>query len=66
MTGMTESRQSAFPPRTLFMARCRHTPALAGGYIEEMSELPPGPMSTEEQRRLCHQYRWEILGPNPL
>jgi hypothetical protein len=31
-----------------------------------MSELPPGPMSAEEQRRLCQQYRWEILGPNPL
>ena len=43
-----------------------YTPALAGGYIEEMSELPPGPMSAEEQRRLCQQYRWEILGPNPL
>ena len=43
-----------------------YTPALAGGYIEEMSELPPGPMSAEEQRRLCQQYRWEILGPNLL
>jgi hypothetical protein len=27
---------------------------------------PPGPMSPEEQRRLCQQYRWEILGLNPL
>jgi len=43
-----------------------YTPAVAGGYIEEMSELPPGPMSPEEQRRLCQQYRWEILGSNPL
>src|SRR5271156_5149163 len=40
-----------------------YTPAGAGGYIEEMSELPPGPMSPEEPRRLCQQYRWEILGP---
>jgi hypothetical protein len=53
--------------------RQRHRPrcvplhaAVAGGYIEEMSELPPGPMSPEERRRLCQQYRWEILGPNPL
>jgi len=31
-----------------------------------MFELLPGPKSPEEQRRLCQQYRWEILGPNPL
>ena len=47
--------------RVLFL----YTPALAGGYLEEMLELP-SPMSAEDQARLCKTYRWEIVGPNPL
>ena len=43
-----------------------YTPALAGGYIEEMSERASGPMTKAERERLCERYRWEILGPNPL
>jgi quercetin dioxygenase-like cupin family protein len=43
-----------------------YTPAVAGGFIEEMLELPNGPMSAENRARLCKTYRWEILGPNPL
>jgi len=48
--------------RVLFL----YTPAVAGGYLEEMLELPAGPISKDEQNRLCQRYRWEILGPNPL
>ena len=47
--------------RVLFL----YTPALAGGYLEEMLELP-SPISAEDQARLCKTYRWEIVGPNPL
>jgi quercetin dioxygenase-like cupin family protein len=48
--------------RVLFL----YTPAVAGGYLEEMLELPAGPMSKDDQNRLCERYRWEIIGPNPL
>ena len=47
--------------RVLFL----YTPALAGGYIEEMLKLP-SPMSAADQARLCKTYSWEIVGPNPL
>jgi hypothetical protein len=47
--------------RVLFL----YTPALAGGYIEEMLELS-SPMSAEDQARLCKTYSWEFVGPNPL
>ena len=47
--------------RVLFL----YTPALAGGYLEEMLELP-SPMGAENQARLCKTYSWEIVGPNPL
>ena len=47
--------------RVLFL----YTPALAGGYLEEMLELP-SPMGAEHQARLCKTYGWEIVGPNPL
>jgi quercetin dioxygenase-like cupin family protein len=47
--------------RVLFL----YTPALAGGYIQEMLELP-SPMSAEDQARLCKTYSWEFIGPNPL
>ena len=47
--------------RVLFL----YTPALAGGYIEEMLELP-SPMSAADQARLRKTYSWEIVGPNPL
>jgi quercetin dioxygenase-like cupin family protein len=47
--------------RVLFL----YTPALAGGYLEEMLELP-SPMSAADQARLCKTYSWEIVGPNPL
>jgi quercetin dioxygenase-like cupin family protein len=43
-----------------------YTPALAGGYIEELSKRPSGAMSQEERDRLHERYRWELLGPNPL
>jgi quercetin dioxygenase-like cupin family protein len=43
-----------------------YTPAIAGGFVEEMLELPRGPMSAENRERLCKTYRWEIIGPNPL
>ena len=48
--------------RALFL----YTPALAGGYIEELAERPTGSMSQEERDRLCKRYRWQFLGPNPL
>ena len=48
--------------RVLFL----YTPASAGGYIEELSRRPAGPMSAEERNALCERYRWEIVGPNPL
>ena len=48
--------------RVLFL----YTPAIAGGYIEELSEQPTGSMGREERDRLCKLYRWEFLGPNPL
>jgi len=47
--------------RVLFL----YTPALAGGYLEEMLALP-SPMSAADQARLCKTYSWEIVGPNPL
>jgi quercetin dioxygenase-like cupin family protein len=47
--------------RVLFL----YTPALAGGYLQEMLALP-SPMSAADQARLCKTYSWEILGPNPL
>jgi quercetin dioxygenase-like cupin family protein len=47
--------------RVLFL----YTPALAGGYLEEMLELS-SPMSAEDQARLCKAYSWEIVGRNPL
>jgi quercetin dioxygenase-like cupin family protein len=47
--------------RVLFL----YTPAIAGGYLEELLDLR-GPISKDEQDRLCERYRWEILGPNPL
>jgi quercetin dioxygenase-like cupin family protein len=48
--------------RVLFL----YTPAGAGGYLEDMLELPPGPLGPELSRRLCERHRWEIVGPNPL
>ena len=47
--------------RVLFL----YTPALAGGYLEEMLDLPR-PMSAEDQARLRKTYSWELVGPNPL
>src|SRR5215470_2882738 len=43
-----------------------YTPALAGGYLEEMLDRPSGAMSTDEREKLCDRYHWEIVGPNPL
>jgi quercetin dioxygenase-like cupin family protein len=42
-----------------------YTPAVAGGYIEELRERP-GPMTDDERRELRERYHWEIVGPNPL
>jgi quercetin dioxygenase-like cupin family protein len=47
--------------RALFL----YTPAMAGGYIEEMADRG-SPKSAAEQAAFCERYRWEILGPNPL
>lgn len=48
--------------RVLFL----YTPASAGGYMEELSERPPGPVSDQERDSLRRRHRWEVLGPNPL
>jgi quercetin dioxygenase-like cupin family protein len=48
--------------RVLFL----YTPAIAGGYIEELSRQPVGTITPEERERLHRRYRWELLGPNPL
>ena len=42
-----------------------YTPAVAGGYIEELRDRP-GPMTDDERRELRERYHWEIVGPNPL
>ena len=42
-----------------------YTPAAAGGYIEALLNRP-GPMDPDEGKRLREQYRWEVVGPNPL
>jgi quercetin dioxygenase-like cupin family protein len=48
--------------RVLFL----YTPAVAGGYLEELSNRLAGPLSPEERDKLCERYRWEIVGQNPL
>ena len=48
--------------RVLFL----YTPAVAGGYVEELLRRPPGSMSDAERTALRERYRWEIVGPNPL
>lgn len=47
--------------RALFL----YTPAMAGGYIEEMADRG-SPKTAAERAAFCERYRWEILGPNPL
>ena len=48
--------------RVLFL----YTPAAAGGYLEDLSERPGGPLAADETARLCERHHWEIVGPNPL
>jgi quercetin dioxygenase-like cupin family protein len=48
--------------RVLFL----YTPAAAGGYLEELSERPSGPIADDEAKALRDRHRWELLGPNPL
>jgi quercetin dioxygenase-like cupin family protein len=46
--------------RVLFL----YTPAVAGGFIEALSEGRP--MDDDERAQLYERYRWEVVGPNPL
>jgi len=43
-----------------------YTPAAAGGYLEELLELPAGPIRDAAQDRLRERYHWQVVGPNPL
>jgi len=43
-----------------------YTPAVAGGYVEELLQRPAGSMNDAERKELRERYRWEIVGPNPL
>ena len=46
--------------RVLFL----YTPAMAGGYIEELPENRPA--DDKEREALLERYRWAIVGANPL
>jgi quercetin dioxygenase-like cupin family protein len=46
--------------RVLFL----YTPAMAGGYIEELAENRP--TDDEEREALLERHRWKIVRPNPL
>ena len=48
--------------RVLFL----YTPAAAGGYLEDLSKRPGGPLSDDERNELNTRHHWEVLGPNPL
>ena len=48
--------------RVLFL----YTPAVAGGYIEELQEHSARPITDAERNTLRERYRWEVVGPNPL
>jgi quercetin dioxygenase-like cupin family protein len=50
------------PGRVLFL----YTPAAAGGYVEEMRAFGSQAIPEPERDRMLKQYRWEIVGPNPL
>src|ERR1700722_19793884 len=41
-----------------------YTPAMAGGYIEELAENRP--TDDKEREALLERHRWEIVGANPL
>ena len=47
--------------RVLFL----YTPAVAGGYVEELLHRP-GTINDDERKKLRERYRWEVVGPNPL
>ena len=44
--------------RVLFL----YTPAVAGGYIEELLKRP----TDDERNKLLERYHWEVVGQNPL
>jgi len=46
--------------RVLFL----YTPAVAGGYIEALSERRPA--DDAEREALLERHRWQVVGPNPL
>lgn len=48
--------------RVLFL----YTPAVAGGYMEELSNHGAGAVDEGERELIRKRYRWEVLGPNPL
>jgi quercetin dioxygenase-like cupin family protein len=49
--------------RVLFL----YTPGTAGRYVEDLLDPPAGrPLSPGEREKLRAQYRWEIVGDNPL
>ena len=48
--------------RVLFL----YTPAVAGGFVEDMVLRPAAPADEEERKRRLARYRWEIVGSNPL
>ena len=43
-----------------------YTPAVAGGYLEEILERPAESLTDEERNRIREQHSWEVIGPNPL
>src|SRR5919197_1974241 len=47
--------------RVLFL----YTPAVAGGYIEELTHHAAA-ITDDERNELRERYRWEVVGPNPL
>ena len=47
--------------RVLFL----YTPAVAGGYVEELLHRP-GTINDDERKKLRERYRWEVVGPNTL
>jgi quercetin dioxygenase-like cupin family protein len=46
--------------RVLFL----YTPAMAGGYIEDLADNRPA--NDSEREALLERHRWKIVGPNPL